>query len=133
MDPSVVDAVIPSVTAAVAAYGTKVLVRAEDAAAGETVRLGQRVLARLRRNEDVQPHIDVAVKDLANALDDEDFLGALRAQIKKALAEDPDLASDVEKLLTGSPVTAQATGARSVAVTYNDGVISTGDNATIQR
>ncbi|MFE6494743.1 hypothetical protein [Streptomyces sp. NPDC057748] len=133
MDPSLVDAVMPSVTAAVAAYGANVLVHAEDAAAMETVRLGQRLLARLRRNEDVQPRIDVAVQDLASALDDEDFLGALRAQIKKALAEDADLASDLKKLLTGSPVTAQAAGTRSVAVTHNDGVISTGDNATIQR
>ncbi|MFI5993904.1 hypothetical protein ACIBAC_18960 [Streptomyces sp. NPDC051362] len=133
MDPSLVDAVMPSVTAAVAAYGANVLVHAEDTAAVETVRLGQRLLARLRRNEDVQPRIDVAVQDLASALDDEDFLGALRAQIKKALAEDAGLASDLKKLLTGSPVTAQATGTRSVAVTHNDGVISTGDNATIQR
>ncbi|MDF6018154.1 hypothetical protein [Streptomyces sp. JH34] len=133
MDPSLVDAVMPSVTAAVAAYGANVLVHAEDAAAMETVRLGQRLLARLRRNEDVQPRIDVAVQDLTSALDDEDFLGALRAQIKKALAEDTDLASDLKKLLTDSPVTAQATGTRSVAVTHNDGVISTGDNATIQR
>ncbi|MGW3312009.1 hypothetical protein ACWDG9_36110 [Streptomyces sp. NPDC001073] len=133
MDPSLVDAVMPSVTAAVAAYGANVLVHAEDAAAVETVRLGQRLLARLRRNEDVQPRINVAVQDLASALDDEDFLGALRAQIKKALAEDASLASDLKKLLTGSPVTAQATGTRSVAVTHNDGVISTGDNATIQR
>ncbi|MGQ4332959.1 hypothetical protein [Streptomyces hayashii] len=133
MDPSLVDAVMPTVTAAVAAYGANVLVHAEDAAAVETVRLGQRLLARLRRNEDVQPRIDVAVQDLASALDDEDFLGALRAQIKKALGEDADLASDLKKLLTGSPVMAQATGTRSVAVTHNDGVISTGDNATIQR
>ncbi|MFD4952527.1 hypothetical protein [Streptomyces sp. NPDC058451] len=133
MDPSLVDAMMPSLTAAVAAYGANVLVRAEDAAAMETVRLGQRLLARLRRNEDVQPRIDVAVEDLASALDDQDFLSALRAQIKKALVEDADLASDLEKLLAGSPVTAQATGARSVAVTHNDGVISTGDNATIQR
>ncbi|MFJ2417491.1 MULTISPECIES: hypothetical protein [Streptomyces] len=133
MDPSLVDAVMPGVTAAVAAYGANVLVHAEDAAAIETVRLGQRLLARLRRNEDVQPRIDVAVQDLTSALDDEDFLGALRAQIKKALVEDADLASDLKKLLTESPVTTQAMGTRSVAVTHNDGVISTGDNATIQR
>ncbi|MGW0885910.1 hypothetical protein [Streptomyces sp. NPDC002671] len=131
MSPSLVDAMMPSLTAAVAAYRANVLVRAEDAAAVETVRLGQRLLARLRR--DVQPRIDVAVEDLASALDDEDFRGALRAQIKKALGEDANLASDLEKLLAGSPVSAQATGARSVAVAHNDGVISTGDNATIQR
>ncbi|GAA3357372.1 hypothetical protein GCM10017744_027730 [Streptomyces antimycoticus] len=133
MDPSLVDAMMPSLTAAVTAYGANVLVRAEDAAAVETVRLGQRLLARLRRNEVVQPRIDVAVQDLASALDDEDFLGALRAQIKKALTEDADLASDLKNLLAGSHVTVQATGTRSVAVTHNNGVISTGDNATIQR
>lgn len=133
MDPSLVDAMMPSLTAAVAAYGANVLVRAEDAAAVETVRLGQRLLARLRRNEDVRPRIDVAVQDLASALDDEDFRSALRAQIKKVLEEDADLASDLETLLAGSRVTAQATGTRSVAVTRNDGIISTGDNATIQR
>ncbi|MFD1660186.1 hypothetical protein ACFSL4_18775 [Streptomyces caeni] len=133
MDPSLVDAMMPSLTAAVAAYGANVLVRAEDAAAVETVRLGQRLLARLRRNEDLRPRIDVAVQDLASALDDEDFRGALRAQIKKVLEEDADLASDLKTLLAGSRVMAQATGARSVAVTRNDGIISTGDNATIQR
>lgn len=133
MDPSLVDAMMPSLTAAVAAYGASVLVRAEDAAAVETVRLGQRLLARLRRNEDVRPRIDVAVQDLASALDDEDFRGALRAQLKKVLEDDADLASDLETLLAGSRVTVQATGARSVAVTRNDGIISTGDNATIQR
>jgi hypothetical protein len=133
VDPSLVDAVMPSLTAAVAAYGANVLVRAEDAAALETVRLGQRLLARLRRNEDVRPRIDAAVQDLASALDDEDFRGALRAQIKKVLKEDADLASDLKTLVAGSRVTTQATGARSVAVTRNDGIISTGDNATIQR
>ncbi|MFJ9351542.1 hypothetical protein [Streptomyces sp. NPDC101237] len=133
MEPSLVDAMMPSLTAAVAAYGANVLVRAEDIAAVETVRPGQRLLARLRRNEDARPRIDVAVQELASALDDEDFRGALRAQIKSALKEDVDLASELESLLAGSRVTAQAMGARSVAVTRNDGIISTGDNATIQR
>ncbi|MFF8992035.1 hypothetical protein ACF09H_19215, partial [Streptomyces sp. NPDC014983] len=50
MDPSLVDAMMPSLTAAVTAYGANVLVRAEDAAAVETVRLGQRlVMARPSR------------------------------------------------------------------------------------
>ncbi len=122
--------IVPAVSAAVSAYGAGVLTRAEDEAAGATVRLGQRLLDRiLHRSADPAP-VRTAVKDLAAAADDPDALAALRLQIKKVLTSDSVLAAEMSALLP-----AQAVGSRSVAVVGdNTGIISTGDGATnVQR
>ncbi|XIE79723.1 hypothetical protein AB6O49_20410 [Streptomyces sp. SBR177] len=83
---------VPAVSAAVSAYGAAVLTRAEDEAAGATVRLGQRLLERLRRNAPDRPALDAAVTDLAEAEDDPDAVAALRLRIRQALRDSPSCA-----------------------------------------
>ncbi|MFD8567660.1 hypothetical protein [Streptomyces sp. NPDC059639] len=128
---SLLGQIVPSVEAAVGAYGVAVLTRAEDTAAGETVRLGQRLLARILRRGAGTASIEAAVTDLAEAAEDPDALAALRHQIKKALRDDPQFAAELSAMLPGSPGV-QASGPRAVAVGGdNSGIISTGDGARI--
>jgi hypothetical protein len=125
VDVALVDAVMPPLLAAIGAVGRKVLTVAEDATADATVRLGQRLLARLRGTR-----LDEAVTDVADRPGDDDFNHALRAQVKKALAEGgPLLADDLRELLATAGVRVSAAGAGSVAVQHNEGIVSTGDGA----
>lgn len=79
-----------------------------------------------------KPALQEALTDAANAPTDEDALAALRLQLKKLLAEDPDLAAEAARLLAGmQPGSAViAGGNRSVAIGGNasGNVIITGDN-----
>ncbi len=120
---------VPAVSAAVSAYGAAVLTRAEDEAAGATVRLGQRLLERLRRNNPDRPALDAAVTDLAEANDDPDAVAALRLRIRHALRDSPQLHAELAALL---PVPrAETSGERTVAVAGDmTGIVSTGDGAT---
>jgi hypothetical protein len=65
--------------------------------------------------------------------DDEDYLAGLRLEMKKLLARDAVLAADLADLMRSSGVSIVAAGERSVAVHTNTGIISTGDNPTLQR
>ncbi|MCX4775816.1 hypothetical protein [Streptomyces sp. NBC_01264] len=120
---------VPAISAAVSAYGAAVLTRAEDEAAGATVRLGQRLLERLRRNNPDRPALDVAVTDLAEADDDPDAVAALRLRIRQVLRDSPELRAELAALL---PVPRAATsGERTVAVGGDmTGIVSNGDGAT---
>ncbi|WP_216207982.1 hypothetical protein [Amycolatopsis aidingensis] len=120
---ALVEQVYPAVESAVAAYGTEVLTKAQEAAADGTVGLGQRLLAKLFSRKGVQENVEQAVTDLAGALDDPDFQAALRAQLKKALREDTELAAEIAALLP-------AAGDKSISVGGDSsGINSTGDNA----
>ncbi len=77
--------VVPAVGAAVSAYGVAVLTRAEDEAAGATVRLGQRLLDRLRGRSPEPEAIDAAVTELAETDGHADAVAALRLRIRQAL------------------------------------------------
>jgi hypothetical protein len=129
MDAATIDVVMPALLAAIGAYGRDVLNHLEKSAADGTVGLGVKLLARFRRGKRPAA-IEEAVADVAENPGDEDFETALRAQLKKALAQDPELAADVVKLLDESGISATATGERAVAVGVNDGIISVGDGAT---
>ncbi|MFD6885435.1 hypothetical protein [Streptomyces sp. NPDC059957] len=126
--------IVPAAGAAVAVYGAAVLRRAEDEAAGATVRLGRRLLARIRSGAADPAAIDGAVTDLAADPADPDALAALRLQIRRALAADPALVDEIAALLP-APGPALSSGAGGVAVSGNvSGIVSTGDGATnIQR
>lgn len=123
--------VVPFVAAAVGAYGRAALAKAEDVAADGTVRLGQRLLAKLMSRKKSRASIEVAVSDLADALDDPDFQAALRVQVKKALHEDLELATELMALLSQAVMpSVTATGDRAAAVGGdNRGIISSGDHA----
>lgn len=132
--------ITPYITAAATAYGTAVVTRTQETAADATVGLGQRLIARLLgrtpgSEEDAEPNagIEEALTDLAEAPGDTDLQAALRARIRKALAQDPGLAADLTALVRQAGPAVTASGERSVAVQHNTGIISTGDNATIQR
>lgn len=122
--------VVPYITAAVGAYGGAVLTKLEQNAADETVQAGQRLLRALLHGGGGRPAVQHAVLDLASAQSDPDFQAALRAQIKRALREDAQLAGQLAALLPHTQ-TVSAAGERSVAVGGdNSGLISTGDGAT---
>ena len=126
--------IVPAISAAVGVYGTGVLTRAEDAAADETVRVGQRLLARILHRRPEPVPVRDAVADLAEAGDDPDALAALRFQIKRVLASDRQFAAELAELLP-SGAAVPAAGDRSVAVGgANSGIVSTGDHAlNVQR
>lgn len=125
-----VDAVVTSVGAAVGAYGAAVLTRGEDAAADATVRLGQRLLARLRRNPESGDQIAEAVENLAAHPGDDDYLGLLRAKIARVVDGDRALAGELAGLLAaaGRPVVT-VSGDRTAVVRENTGIVSQGDHA----
>lgn len=118
--------VVPAIGSAVAAYGAGVLTRAEDEAAGATVRLGQRLLARILHRAPDRASVEAAVKDLAVVPEDADALGALRLQIRKVLAGDAELVADLAGLL---PARAEATGEHATAVAGDVNISTSGANA----
>ncbi|MET9772946.1 hypothetical protein ABZ023_01610 [Streptomyces sp. NPDC006367] len=127
---TVLGQVVPAVGAAVAVYGADVLRRAEDEAAGETVRLGRRLLGRILDRTVRRAPIEEAVTDLAES-PDEDALAVLRAQLRKALKDDSSLLAEVAALLPPVP-DVRAEGRRGIAVGGDvNGILSTGDGATI--
>lgn len=127
-------AVMPYVTAAVTAYGVTTLDKVRDAvvdkASDATVGVGHRLLNRILGRAESRQVIEGAVLDVEAG--EEDSAAALKLQIRKALAADPELAREVAAMLPAGAVHVEASGERSIAIQHNSGVASTGDNATIQ-
>jgi hypothetical protein len=123
----------PLATAAVAKWGESALTKASDTAATESVKLGQRLLARLFSRAKAKEPLKAAVTDLADAIDDPDFQAALRAQIKKILREDAELATELAAMLAADP--SVRAGDRAIVIGGdNTGIASSGDGAiNIQR
>ncbi|MBQ1044409.1 MULTISPECIES: hypothetical protein [unclassified Micromonospora] len=131
--PALVAQVMPYVSAAVGAYGAGVLTKAQDAAADSTVGFGKRLLSRLVGQHEAAGSIEGAVVDLADDPTDEDRVAALRLQIRKALAADNELATDLAAMLRQAPQNFTASGDRSITAQVISGVAVTGDNARIWR
>lgn len=125
----------PYVSAAIGAYGSAVLTKAQDVAADETVSLGRRLLQRIWQRPESQAALGSAVSDRVQAPDGDDSLAALRLQIKKALAADPALAKELADMLgpAAASMTVSAVGERAVAAGTNTGIIQTGDKARADR
>ncbi|GAB7049390.1 hypothetical protein [Catenuloplanes indicus] len=125
-------AVLPYVTGAVAAYGVSTLEKVRstvvDQAADATVGLGHRLLNRILRRDESREVIEGAIVDVAAGEPDSEE--ALRLQIRKALAADPELARDVLGMLPAGTVAVNASGERSVAAQTISGTVITGDNNT---
>lgn len=129
-----VDVVAESVAAVVAAigkYGSSVLTRAEDGAAGATVSLGQRLIQKIFHRPGSHDAVGAAVADVAAAPGDQDAVGALRLQLKKALAADPALAGELAEMIRTAGVTVNSEGDRANIAQHNTGIQSSGDNVTI--
>ncbi|URN16355.1 MULTISPECIES: hypothetical protein [Streptomyces] len=123
--------VVPYVTAAVAAYGSAVVTRTADTAVDATVSLGQRIVQRLWSREEDREGLEQAIDEVAEDPQDDDAQAALRVQVRRILRQDSELAAELARLLPARSFTASGDG--SVAVEANNGIISTGDGATIQR
>ncbi|MEV7087643.1 hypothetical protein AB0O07_17365 [Streptomyces sp. NPDC093085] len=145
---TVANDVTPYVTAAIAAYGTAVVTRTTDTVADASVSLGRRIVQRLwQRGEDGTDRTDSTdgagdgdagraglrrvIDDLAEAPDDADFQAVLRVHLRRVLRADPELAAELAALLPAGGTSFTASGAGSVAVQHNTGIVSTGDGATI--
>lgn len=127
----------PILVAALRAYGSALTAKVADdgaeASADATVKLGRHLWQRLFSSTgaaDGASPVERAAGEAAEHLDDEDYLNGLRLEVKKALAADVTLAQSIEELLQAGGVTI-AVGPGSVAVTTNNGIISTGSSATI--
>ena len=125
MDASMIDAAVTSLSAAFGAYGTAVLTRGENAAADATLRLGQRLLERLRHHPQVGSQISQAAADAAAHPDAGDALNLLRVLIAGAVSTDQDLAKDLRAMLAEQAAPA---GSRTVAIGINNGIVSLGDD-----
>lgn len=129
MDSSMIDGVVAAVSAAAATYGRNVLGHGEVAAEQATVRLGRRLLERLRRNPASDTQISRAVLAVADDPEDEGYTAVLRAKVEMALGREDGLAGDLAALLAESGVgPATVSGDRSVRMRTNHGIVSLGDN-----
>lgn len=89
----------PYISAAVGAYGGAVLAKVRDDAADATVELGRRLLQKVfghRNDGEVMPE---PLRDLVADPGDDDALAAVRLEIRRALAGDAVLETEVRSML----------------------------------
>jgi hypothetical protein len=118
-------------TEAVKAVGKKV--------GEETFELGQKLWTRLRKPVEESPRALAAAEEVAEVPDDDGARGGLRRQLVKILEADPDLASEVAKLLDsarqGASYQAYLQGSGAIAqgpgaVAAGEGGVAVGGNVT---
>jgi hypothetical protein len=132
----VVNEATPYVVAAASAYGGAVLAKAQDEAATATVGVGRRLVQRIFGTRDEGEEVPEVLADVITDPEDADNLGALRKAIRKALAADEELATQVREIVRdaqGAGVHVIASGERSAAAHTNKGIIATGDGNTFPR
>ncbi|MCU7725758.1 hypothetical protein ODJ79_18670 [Actinoplanes sp. KI2] len=125
---AVAAAAVPSVVAAVTAYGSSVLSKATESSADATVRLGGSVLRRVLRRRESAPAVQQAVDELVQAPADGERVTVLKTELRRALQADPQLAADVEAMLRQAGVSIVVSGQRAVGVHTNYGIVQTGDH-----
>jgi hypothetical protein len=100
-------AVVPYLTRAAAEYGGSVVRqvsdRASDATAEATVGLGRRLLRRLLGSSR-SAQVGQAVTELGERPGEADLVDVLSAQVRAAMARDPQLSADLARLLTQAGV-----------------------------
>jgi hypothetical protein len=121
----------PYISAAVAAYGTAVLTKMQDEAADATVGLGRRLLQRVFGSRSEGDQLPGPLADLAAYPQDNDALAAVRLEVRKTLAVDQVLETEVRSILAEAQVTVTASGDRSIAAQVISGTAVTGDYAQI--
>ena len=114
-------------------FGGAVLNQAQDDAAEATVGLGRRLLQRIFGTRTADEPLPGPLADAVADPQDEDAVAALRLAIRKALAADPQMRTEVEGMLAAAGVSVTAAGERSIAAQTITGVAATGDNTTINR
>ena len=93
----------PYLTAAAGAYGTAVLVKARDQAAGATVGLGRRLLQRVFGQKKPDEPLPAPLAAFVAAPGDPDVLGAVRLAIRQCLEADTAMLAEFRQLLAGAP------------------------------
>lgn len=122
-------AVVPFLSAAAGAYGSavvqRVTERSADVTADATVGWGRRLLGRLLASSR-SAQVGGAMTDMAENPEDEAFIAALFAQVKRALAEDRRLADEIAGLLTEAGVP----GSRFTVTVSQSAGVQVGDHNT---
>ncbi len=93
----------PYLTAAAGAYGTAVLVKAQDQAADATVGLGRRLLQRVFGQKKPNEPLPASLGAFVAAPADPDVLGAVRLAIRQSLEADTAMLAEFRQLLAGAP------------------------------
>lgn len=122
-------AAVPHVVVTVAMCGQTVLSQVEKSAAAATVSLGGRILERVAGRSDSTPAIQQAVVELAEDPCDADRATMFRAELRRAMQADQQLAIDVLGLLREAGTTVTASGTRAVSIQNNTGIVQTGTGA----
>ncbi|MGZ4276520.1 MAG: hypothetical protein ACXVFN_00235 [Solirubrobacteraceae bacterium] len=106
--------------------------RAADAVAAEVWEHAQKLWARLRPKVEAKPEAKRAAEMVAAEPTDGRRVAALELELERLLAEDRELAAQIEAIMATVPATAIAAGERSIATAGNvRGIFVTGDNVTI--
>ncbi len=89
----------PYITTALSAYGGAVLAKVRDDTADATVGLGRRLLQLIfGRKNDGEP-LPVVLADVIENPSDADYLGTLRAAIRKVLEANPAMLAEAREML----------------------------------
>lgn len=108
----------PYLTAAVAAYGMKVLEDIRDDMASGTVDLGRRLLQRVFGHKKPGEPLPMPLLQVVSTPDDFDALGALRLEIRQQLTAHADMLSDVREILASGTAAGHAPVINSGRDTY---------------
>ena len=119
--------IVPYVSAVAAAYGGAVVQKVTDAAgdagADATVSLGSRLLRRLFASDRAE-QVRAAVVEVGEQPDDEASVAVLRAQVLKAVSQDPRLAEELAAMVReagdGDRYTVNITGGHGFQVGSNN-------------
>ncbi|MCX5333398.1 MULTISPECIES: hypothetical protein [unclassified Streptomyces] len=127
-----VQGMTPFLRESLGVYGDEVLTSAAVAGAGAGAEVGRELLRTTHRRVDERGREGLveAVREAAAEPGNEDAVGVLRQEIRRALRKHPELEGELAALLPGGgggSTTVIASGARSIAAGGNIGVAITGD------
>jgi hypothetical protein len=129
-DAEFVQGMTPFLRESLGVYGDEVLTSAAVAGAGPGAEVGRALLRAThgRVDERGREGLTEAVREAAAEPGNEDALGVLRQEIRRALRKHPELERELAALLpSGGGTTVIASGARSIAAGGNIGIAITGD------
>lgn len=110
------------------AGGTEAVKAAGEKVGEGAVEAGRKLWAKLRKPVEESPRALGAAEEVAEAPDDADARAGLRRQLLKILEADPDLASELAKLVdpAGGGTSYQATLQGSGAIAQGQGAVAAG-------
>lgn len=129
-DAEFVQGMTPFLRESLGVYGHEVLTGEAVAGAGAGAEVGRGLLRATydRVDERGREGLVEAVREAAAEPGNEDAVGVLRQEIRRALRKHPDLEGELAALLpSGGGTTVIASGVRSIAAGGNIGIAITGD------